>query len=162
MQLEPRVSEAHVAAAYQLFYASTMNAINAGLTSVNLDENAASVSVFVGAFFVVWVCRVFFGVRDAPASYSTTLTPPHPRPHQQQNKQTNEKHQTQIRATQAIEALVRDRIPLNGHVGWRRLRESLTELGHSEASVSLAIRVMLSRGELVRKSEGKVLQRRAA
>jgi DNA-binding transcriptional regulator PaaX len=57
---------------------------------------------------------------------------------------------------------VRDRIPLNGHVGFRRLLESLTELGHSEASVSLAIRVMLSRGELVRKSEGKVLQRRAA
>ena len=54
MQLEPRVSEAHVAAAYQLFYASTMNAINAGLTSVNLDENAASVRGVVG----VWGCWV--------------------------------------------------------------------------------------------------------
>ena len=56
MQLEPAVSEAHVAAAYQLFYASTMNAINAGLTSVNLDENAASVRGWGGCVLFVVVC----------------------------------------------------------------------------------------------------------
>ena len=89
---------------------------------------------------------------------SPNASPPPPT----QKKHATHPKRTQIRATQAIEALVRDRIPLNGHVGFRRLLESLTELGHSEASVSLAIRVMLSRGELVRKSEGKVLQRRAA
>jgi hypothetical protein len=60
MQLEPRVSEAHVAAAYQLFYASTMNAINAGLTSVNLDENAASVRFFLGVWGCCVVCSRFF------------------------------------------------------------------------------------------------------
>jgi hypothetical protein len=58
-----------------------------------------------------------------------------------------------------VEARVRDRIPLNGHLGYRKLMDDLMALGCTPQSVGLAVKVMLAKGELKKKNEGKLLQR---
>lgn len=54
---------------------------------------------------------------------------------------------------------MRDRIPLNGHLGYRKLMDDLMALGHTPQSVGLAVKVMVAKGELKKKAEGKMLQR---
>ena len=54
---------------------------------------------------------------------------------------------------------MRDRVPLGGHLGYRKLMDDLMALGCTPQAVGLAVKVMLARGELKRKAEGKMLQR---
>lgn len=65
----------------------------------------------------------------------------------------------QLAATHAVEERIRDRLPLNGHLGFRKLMDDLTALGCSPQAVGLAVKVMLAKGELKKKNEGKLLQR---
>lgn len=65
----------------------------------------------------------------------------------------------QIAATRVVEERVRDRIPLNGHLGYRKLMDDLMALGCTPQSVGLAVKVMIAKGELKKKNEGKLLQR---
>jgi len=81
-------------------------------------------------------------------TYPNTLNPP-------PNTHTHK----QIAATRAVEERVRDRVPLNGHLGYRKLMDDLMALGCTPQSVGLAVKVMLAKGELKKKNEGKLLQR---
>jgi hypothetical protein len=67
--------------------------------------------------------------------------------------------EAQLAATRAVEERIRDRVPLGGHLGYRKLMDDLGALGCAPHSVGLAVKVMLARGELKRKAEGKLLQR---
>lgn len=78
-------------------------------------------------------------------------TPPPPTNHHH--------HPKQIAQTRAVEERVRDRVPLGGHLGYRKLMDDLMALGCTPQAVGLAVKVMLARGELKRKAEGKMLQR---
>jgi DNA replication licensing factor MCM5 len=107
MQLRPVATAEHVAVAFELFRASTMNAINAGLANAELGGSAAARTAEV----------------------------------------------------QAVEARIRDRIPHSGHASFRRILDDVTALGYGRAAVALAVKVMVDRGELRRRAEGKLLQR---
>ena len=108
MQLRPVATAEHVAVAFELFRASTMNAINAGLANAELG---------------------------AAGGVAATAE------------------------VQAVEARIRDRIPHQGHASFRRILDDVTALGYGRAAVALAVKVMVDRGELRRRAEGKLLQR---
>jgi DNA replication licensing factor MCM5 len=108
MQLRPVATAEHVAVAFELFRASTMNAINAGLANAELGGGPAG---------------------------------------------------AQTAEVQAVEARIRDRIPHSGHASFRRILDDVTALGYGRAAVALAVKVMVERGELRRRAEGKLLQR---
>ncbi len=61
--------------------------------------------------------------------------------------------------TQAVEALIKDRLARGGHISFQRLMDETVARGFSRAAVGAAVRVMELRGELKRKAEGKLLQR---
>jgi len=111
MQLRPVATAEHVAVAFELFRASTMNAINAGLANGELGGGPGG------------------GGAAATAE------------------------------VQAVEARIRDRIPHSGHASFRRILDDVTALGYGRAAVALAVKVMVDRGELRRRAEGKLLQR---
>ncbi|WIA33295.1 hypothetical protein OEZ86_006435 [Tetradesmus obliquus] len=103
MSLAAEADDGHVAAAFDLFTKSTINAMNAGL--INSSERL------------------------------------------------------EVSATQDVEARLCERLHIGGHVSYRRLLEDMAGLGYSNQQVGLAVKVMLSRGQLRRKAEGKMLER---
>ncbi|KAF8067409.1 MCM5 [Scenedesmus sp. PABB004] len=104
MGMAAEADDGHVAAAFDLFTKSTINAMNAGL--INTHDRALEVS-----------------------------------------------------ATQDVEARICERLHIGGHVSYRRLLEDMAGLGYSQNQVGLAVKVMLSRSQLRRKAEGKMLER---
>jgi DNA-binding transcriptional regulator PaaX len=58
-----------------------------------------------------------------------------------------------------VEARICERLHIGGHVSYRRLLDDMAALGFSGSQVGLAVKVMLSRGQLRRKAEGKMLER---
>lgn len=104
MSLAAEADDGHVAAAFDLFTKSTINAMNAGLIS-----------------------------------------------------SANER--LEVNVTQNVEARICERLHTGGHISYRRLLEDLAGMGFSGNQVGLAVKVMISRGQLRRKAEGKMLER---
>lgn len=61
----------------------------------------------------------------------------------------------------AVEQKIKDRIPYNGTISFRKLMDDMTGMGLSSGHVALAIRAMEAQGVLKRRHEGKLLQRLA-
>jgi hypothetical protein len=151
---KPTIPPKKVERAYQLFYKSTINAMNAGLADVDLGEsNVRGPAGRWGGWCWVTAGAGRFVVRGGcwcPNQHQPTKT--------NQNQQTPYP-QTQLAATRATEERIRDRLPLNGHLGYKKLMDDLMGLGCTPTAVGLAVKVMLAKGELKKKNEGKLLQR---
>jgi hypothetical protein len=61
--------------------------------------------------------------------------------------------------TLQAESLIKDHIPINGFIGFKKLMEILTTKGISAQTGALAVRALVERGTLRRRQEGKLLQR---
>eukprot|EP00878_Enallax_costatus_P039247 GHUV01044817.1.p1 GENE.GHUV01044817.1~~GHUV01044817.1.p1 ORF type:complete len:595 (+),score=224.38 GHUV01044817.1:62-1846(+) len=72
---------------------------------------------------------------------------------------SNTNDRLQVNATQDVEARICERLHIGGHVTYKRLLEDMQALGYSGNQVGLAVKVMLSRNQLRRKAEGKMLER---
>ena len=55
--------------------------------------------------------------------------------------------------------MIKDHIPINGFIGFKKLMEILTTKGISSQAGALAVRALVDKQQLKRRQEGKLLQR---
>jgi hypothetical protein len=123
MSMAAEADDGHVAAAFELFTKSTINAMNAGLTSNANERLEVRPRVQAGGVR----CRGRLPRAPPPplralvCAQRTHPLPAHACP----------RTRSQVNATQDVESRICERLHIGGHISYRRLLEDLAGFGYS-------------------------------